>query len=103
MLNGSMVSNVRSEQGGVCARVYRNGVYGFASAVEYEEESVRRVLKAAEENALFLDTRVQKGREGGALLVREARIAVIRLRVLEVNLRMRDIEITADDDGLLRI
>ena len=62
MLNGSMFSNVRAEQGGVCARVYRNGVYGFASAVEYEEESVRRVLRAAEANALFLDTRIQKGR-----------------------------------------
>ena len=62
MLNGDLQSNARAQQGGVSARVYRNGVYGFASAVEYEEESVRRVLKAAEENALFLDARVKKNR-----------------------------------------
>ena len=49
------------------------------------------------------EARIQEFRELAALLIREARIAVIRLRVLEVNLRMRDIEITADDDGLLRI
>ena len=60
MLNGDLISNARAQQGGVSARVYRNGVYGFASAVEYDEESVRRVLKAAEENALFLDSRVKK-------------------------------------------
>ena len=60
MLNGDLQSNARAQQGGVSARVYRNGVYGFASAVEYDEESVRRVLKAAEENALFLDSRVKK-------------------------------------------
>ena len=60
MLNGDLQSNARAQQGGVSARVYRNGVYGFASAVEYDEESVRRVLKAAEENALFLDARVKK-------------------------------------------
>ena len=47
MLNGDLQSNARAQQGGVSARVYRNGVYGFASAVEYDEESVRRVLKAA--------------------------------------------------------
>ena len=62
MLNGDLQSNARAQQGGVSARVYRNGVYGFASAVEYEEESWRRVLKAAEENALFLDARVKKNR-----------------------------------------
>ena len=62
MLNGDLQSNARAQQGGVSARVYRNGVYGFASAVEYDEESVRRVLKAAEENALFLDARVKKNR-----------------------------------------
>ena len=60
MLNGDLISNARAQQGGVSARVYRNGVYGFASAVEYDEESMRRVLKAAEENALFLDSRVKK-------------------------------------------
>lgn len=62
MLNGDLQSNARAQQGGVSARVYHNGVYGFASAVEYDEESVRRVLKAAEENALFLDARVKKNR-----------------------------------------
>ena len=31
-LGGNLVTNLRSEQGGVSARVYEGGVYGFSSA-----------------------------------------------------------------------
>lgn len=65
LLSGNLVLNARTEQSGVCARVYQNGVYGFASAAQYEESGVRDVLRAATENAAFMDSRVKKGK--GAL------------------------------------
>ncbi len=62
VLKGNVVSNVRSETMGVCARVYRSGVYGFASGAEYSPEAVRDILAAAQRNAEFMDTRVGKGK-----------------------------------------
>lgn len=62
LLSGNLVTNTRSEQGGVSARVYKGGVYGFASGAEYSEENIKAVLRAAEENARFLDARVQKNK-----------------------------------------
>ena len=38
LLQGNMVGNNRSEVSGVCARAYKNGVYGFSSSAEYSEE-----------------------------------------------------------------
>jgi TldD protein len=60
-LAGNMVGNTQSEKGGVSARVYRGGTFGFASGAEYTEESVKSVLAAATENAAFMDTNVKKG------------------------------------------
>jgi len=62
LLGGNLTANLRSEQSGVSARVYKGGVYGFASSVEYSEENIKAVLRAAEENALFMDSRVQKNK-----------------------------------------
>ncbi len=59
---GNLVKNSKSSTSGVCARVYKNGVYGLASACEYNEESIKSVINAAKENALFLDKRVNKGK-----------------------------------------
>jgi TldD protein len=56
-----MVSNAQSQTGGVSARVYRGGTFGFASGAEYTPESVQSVLKAATDNAAFMDTHVKKG------------------------------------------
>ena len=64
-LQGNLVGNVRSETRGVNARVYRNGVYGFSSMAEYSRSAADAVLKAATENAKFLDSHAPKGR--GAL------------------------------------
>ncbi|MCL2049632.1 MAG: TldD/PmbA family protein [Defluviitaleaceae bacterium] len=61
MLAGNMVTNSQSEKGGVAARVYRGGTYGFASGAEYTPESVKNVLAAATDNAVFMDTRIRKG------------------------------------------
>ena len=61
MLAGNMVANAQSTEGGVCARVYRGGTYGFASGAEYTAESVKSVLQAATDNAKFMDDHVKKG------------------------------------------
>lgn len=57
MLKGNLVGNARTKSSGVCARVYKNGVWGFSSLAETSEEAAKRVLKAAADNALFLDSR----------------------------------------------
>lgn len=51
---GNLVVNERSESSGVCAKVYKNGVSGFASMAEYTPEAAEMVLKAATENAHYL-------------------------------------------------
>jgi len=61
LLAGNMVNNSQSATGGVSARVYRGGTYGFASGAEYSPESVKSVLAAATDNAAFMDGAVKKG------------------------------------------
>ena len=62
-LQGNLVGNVRSETRGVNARVCKNGVYGFASMAEYSKSAADSVLKAATQNAMFLDSHAPKGDE----------------------------------------
>ncbi len=59
-LQGNLVGNVRSETRGVNARVCKNGVYGFSSMAEYSRSAADAVLKAATENAIFLNTHAPK-------------------------------------------
>lgn len=61
LLKGSVVGNSRMQYGGVCARVYKNGVWGFSSLAETSGEAARRVLKSAADNAAFLDSRTGYG------------------------------------------
>ena len=61
ILAGNMVANSQSAQGGVSARVYKGGTYGFASAAEYTAESVKNCLSAAADNAAFMDKHIKKG------------------------------------------
>lgn len=70
LVQGNLMANSRSEVLGVSARVYKNGVYGFSSMAEYSASAAEAVLKAATENALFMDKHVPKGR--GALPVIQA-------------------------------
>ncbi len=65
LLSGNLTANAKSETSGVSARVYKNGVYGFSSMAECSEEAVAAVLRAADENAHFMDRRVGRGK--GAL------------------------------------
>ena len=57
LLKGNLVQNTRSESRGISARVTKNGRYGFSSVASYTEKDAETVLKAATENALFLDQR----------------------------------------------
>ncbi len=60
LLNGDLVTNTRAENRGVNAYVYRNGVYGFASAAEYTSAAAEKVLRAASDNAAFLSARASR-------------------------------------------
>ncbi len=63
LLQGNLTTNVRTEESGVSARVYKNGVYGFSSMAEYSSEAAEAVLRAASENAVFMDSHIKKGKE----------------------------------------
>ncbi|NLD88473.1 MAG: TldD/PmbA family protein, partial [Clostridiales bacterium] len=60
ILNGDVVANQRSRSGGVSAGVTVSGSSGFASSPGYDDETVRKVLKAAQDNAVFLDSRLRR-------------------------------------------
>ncbi len=62
LLCGNLTSNSRADASGISARVYKNGTYGFASMAETTEEAARKVLRAATENAEFMDKFVAKGK-----------------------------------------
>ncbi|MCL2513576.1 MAG: TldD/PmbA family protein [Oscillospiraceae bacterium] len=62
MLSGNLISNVKSEKSGVSARVYKNGVWGFAANGEYDGEHIKAVLEKAKSNADFLDRKAGKGK-----------------------------------------
>ncbi len=57
-MNGNMISNSKTTNNGVSARVYKSGSWGFASNSEVDDASVKEVLKAANNNALFLNSRL---------------------------------------------
>ena len=63
IISGNLTGNARSEVSGVSARVYKNGVYGFSSMAEVSEEAAKNVLRAATENAVFMDSRINKGKK----------------------------------------
>ena len=62
LLNGDVIGNVRSDVSGISARVYKGGVYGFSSMAEYNDEAAETVLKAATENAAFMDRHAGAGK-----------------------------------------
>lgn len=62
LVQGNLTKNDRIETSGVCARVYKNGVYGFSSMAECSGQAAETVLKAATENAVFMDNHIKKGK-----------------------------------------
>lgn len=63
-VKGNNTSNSRSVMGGVSARVYRDGSWGFSSSPDLDEHAVRSVIRAATDNAGFLASRVKKDQAG---------------------------------------
>ena len=62
LVAGNMVANSQESEGGVSARVYRGGTFGFASGATYTPEGVKNVLTAATDNTIFMDTHVNRGK-----------------------------------------
>ncbi|MGI6643391.1 MAG: TldD/PmbA family protein [Bacillota bacterium] len=61
-VKGNNAANRRTAAGGVSARVYANGSWGFASSPEITDETIRSVIGTATDNAMFLDFRERKGK-----------------------------------------
>ncbi len=61
-VKGNNMANRRAATGGISARVYANGSWGFASSPELTDEAIRSVINTATDNASFLDTRERKGK-----------------------------------------
>jgi len=59
-VNGNIVKNSQSSTSGVSARAYLNGAWGFASHAEISDETIKKVIKEATDNAKFLDAKVNK-------------------------------------------
>ncbi|MCL2043280.1 MAG: TldD/PmbA family protein [Treponema sp.] len=54
ILNGNIVNNSRNVQNGVSARVFKNGVWGFASTPETSPDAISKITERAVTNARFL-------------------------------------------------
>jgi TldD protein len=54
LLNGDVVSNAKSADSGVSARVFQDGVWGFASRAEIDTDAITSTLDAAARNAALL-------------------------------------------------
>jgi TldD protein len=61
-VNGNLMANSRNVKSGLCARVYKNGVWGFSSHPELTRQAAESTVKAATDNALFLDSREKRGK-----------------------------------------
>ncbi len=57
IVSGSLVGNMSSVSKGMGARVYNDGVWGFASKSSTDESSAREILMSAKENAQLLASR----------------------------------------------
>ncbi len=61
LLNGDIVRNAKSAQGGVSARVFKNGVWGFASTPAITDAEIRASIVNATANARFLAAKEGRG------------------------------------------
>ncbi len=60
MINGDLVGNSSTNVSGVCARSFKDGVWGHSSVGEVSEDAAREVINASRENAAFLASRAAK-------------------------------------------
>ncbi len=57
LLNGDLVSNSKQIRGGISARSFYQGCWGFSSYSQADESAISKVIKLASENAKLLGTR----------------------------------------------
>ena len=57
LVNGDVVTNRKTVTSGVSARVYKQGVWGFASHPNIVKKTIQQVVKSATKNAIFLASR----------------------------------------------
>jgi TldD protein len=62
LVKGDVMSNNKSSESGVSARVYKNGCWGFSSDPVIKDEVVKKVVRTATQNAVFLNQKMQKPR-----------------------------------------
>lgn len=60
MINGDLIRNARSAQGGVSARVAKAGHWGFCSTPELDQKAMERVVSRATTNARVLASRSER-------------------------------------------
>jgi TldD protein len=60
-VNGDLMGNSKNTRSGISARVYKNGVWGFASHPDLTEQAAKEIVQSATDNALFLDSREKRG------------------------------------------
>lgn len=60
LLNGDVVANTTNTRGGVSARVWDRGMWGFASGASSSPEGIAQVVEAASRNASYLAGRSSK-------------------------------------------
>ncbi|MFP4661414.1 MAG: TldD/PmbA family protein [Halanaerobiales bacterium] len=63
LVNGDLVDSGKTATGGISARVYKNGVFGFASSPETDEKTVKEIINKANKNAYILDKLEQRNRK----------------------------------------
>lgn len=64
LLKGDILRNNCSAVGGVSARVFRDGVWGFASDPDIRNESIENTVRLATRNALFLASKEGRAKAG---------------------------------------
>ncbi|MEE4299118.1 MAG: TldD/PmbA family protein [Pseudomonadales bacterium] len=57
LLNGDVVANTRDTSGGVSARVFDRGAWGFSSSADLTDEALEHTIASATRNAAFLARR----------------------------------------------
>ena len=60
MINGDIMTNCKTSTSGVSARVYKRGVWGFASHPDISDNAIQQVVKSATKNALFLGSKEKR-------------------------------------------
>lgn len=54
LLNGTLIENGKRTVGGVSARVYKDGFFGFASSPLSDADKIKEIVRKAGENASLL-------------------------------------------------